>query len=73
MAIVCGDQDLITPPSHSRDMAAALPNAELVLVPDAGHQAMMERPELVNAPLLRLVDLALTDAPRRRRRRITRS
>jgi pimeloyl-ACP methyl ester carboxylesterase len=70
VAVVCGERDLITPPSHSRTIAAALPNAELVMVPDAGHQAMMERPELVNAPLLRFIDAALSDPkPRRRRRR----
>ena len=68
VAIVCGEKDLVTPPSHSRAMAEALPNAELVIVPDAGHQAMMERPELVNAPLLRLIDSALASTPARRRR-----
>ena len=31
-----------------------------MLVPDAGHQALMERPDLVNPPLLRLVRDALT-------------
>jgi pimeloyl-ACP methyl ester carboxylesterase len=69
VAIVCGDKDVLTPPSHSATMAQALPNAELIMIPDAGHQAMMEKPELVNAPLLRLVDAALAAAPRRRRRR----
>ncbi|MCW2494078.1 alpha/beta hydrolase [Jatrophihabitans sp.] len=73
VAVVCGDRDLITPPSHSATMAEALPNAELVTIPDTGHQALMERPELVNAPLLRLIDQALTRAvvsvPRQRRRR----
>ena len=53
--IVCGEQDLVTPPDHSRAIADLLPKAELVLVPDAGHQALMERPDLVNPPLLRLV------------------
>ena len=72
VAIVCGEKDLVTPPSHSRAMADALPNAELVMVPDAGHQALMERPELVNAPLLRMVDSALAAAPPRRRRLRTR-
>jgi pimeloyl-ACP methyl ester carboxylesterase len=68
VAIVCGERDLVTPPSHSRTMAEALPDAELVMIPDAGHQAMMERPELVNAPLLRMIDSALAAAPARRRR-----
>jgi pimeloyl-ACP methyl ester carboxylesterase len=69
VAIVCGDRDVITPPSHSRTMAYALPNAELVMIPDAGHQAMMERPELVNAPLLRMIDAALSQPTPTRRRR----
>ena len=68
VAIVCGERDVITPPSHSRAMADALPNAELVLIPNAGHQAMMEQPELVNAPLLKFIDSALAAAPVRRRR-----
>jgi pimeloyl-ACP methyl ester carboxylesterase len=59
VVIVCGENDLITPVEHSQAMAAALPHAELVVVPDAGHQAHMERPDLANAPLLRLVRQAL--------------
>jgi pimeloyl-ACP methyl ester carboxylesterase len=55
VVIVCGERDVVTPPDHSREMADLLPKAELVLVPDAGHQALMERPDLVNPPLLRLV------------------
>jgi pimeloyl-ACP methyl ester carboxylesterase len=70
VAVVCGERDLITPPSHSRTMAEALPNAELVMIPHAGHQALMEQPELVNAPLLRFIDAALAEPrPRHRRRR----
>jgi pimeloyl-ACP methyl ester carboxylesterase len=69
VAVVCGERDLITPPDHSRAIADALPNAELVMIPNAGHQALMEQPELVNAVLLRFIDAALAEAPRRRRRR----
>lgn len=56
VAIICGADDLITPVEHSEAMAAALPNAELVIIPNAGHQAQLERPDLANPPLLRLVD-----------------
>lgn len=59
VVIVCGEHDLVTPPDHSRAMADLLPKADLVLVPRAGHQALMERPELVNPPLLRLIGDAL--------------
>jgi pimeloyl-ACP methyl ester carboxylesterase len=55
VAIVCGADDLITPVEHSRAIADQLPLAELVVVPDTGHQVHMERPELVNPALLRLV------------------
>lgn len=58
--IICGEDDVVTPPDHSRAMAALLPTAQLVIVPDAGHQALMERPDLVNPPLLRLVENALS-------------
>jgi pimeloyl-ACP methyl ester carboxylesterase len=62
VAIICGDRDLITPPDHSRAIAEALPKAELVIVPEAGHQVVMERPDLVNPPVLRLVQEALDRA-----------
>ena len=62
VVIVCGADDLVTPVEHSREMADRLPNAEFVLVPRAGHQALMEHPDLVNRPLLRLVGDALERA-----------
>ncbi|UBI38304.1 MULTISPECIES: alpha/beta fold hydrolase [Streptomyces] len=52
--VLAGEKDLITPASHSEAMAAALPDAELVLVPGAGHLVMLEQPATVDA---RLADL----------------
>jgi pimeloyl-ACP methyl ester carboxylesterase len=49
--IVVGDKDLLTPVEHSRRMADALPNAELLVLEGAGHLAMMERPEMVTLRL----------------------
>lgn len=49
--VLVGDRDLVTPPDHSRQIAAALPAAELVTVSDAGHLAMLERPTVVNLHL----------------------
>ncbi|MGH8860168.1 MAG: alpha/beta fold hydrolase, partial [Jatrophihabitantaceae bacterium] len=57
--IVCGEDDLVTPPEHSREMADVLPKAELVLIADTGHQVLMERPDVVNPPLLRMIADAL--------------
>ncbi|MFB7505104.1 alpha/beta fold hydrolase [Streptomyces broussonetiae] len=52
--VLAGVQDLITPSEHSEVIGDLLPDAELVLVPDAGHLVMLERPEVVTD---RLADL----------------
>jgi pimeloyl-ACP methyl ester carboxylesterase len=56
--IACGDRDLLTPVKNSEELAAALPDSLLVIVPGAGHLAMMERPEVINDALVRLVERA---------------
>ncbi|MCB0925369.1 MAG: alpha/beta hydrolase [Mycobacterium sp.] len=56
--IACGDHDLLTPVKHSEEMAAALPDCELVILRGAGHVAMMEQPDVVNDALVRLVEKA---------------
>ena len=56
--IACGDRDLLTPVKNSEEMAAALPESLLVIVPGAGHLVMMERPEVINDALVRLVERA---------------
>ena len=56
--IACGDRDLLTPAKHSEEMAAVLPDSELVIVPGAGHLVQLEQPEVINDALLRLVDRA---------------
>lgn len=68
-AIVCGERDLLTPPDHSRTMAAELPSTRLTIVPGAGHQVLMERPDAVSAPIADLVEGALTAAKSQRRGR----
>lgn len=52
--ILAGDKDLVTPSSHSEAIADRLPDAEVVIVPDAGHLVMLEHPETVTD---RLADL----------------
>ena len=56
--IACGDRDLLTPVKYSEEMAAALPNSLLVIVPGAGHLVQMERPDVINDALVRLVEKA---------------
>jgi pimeloyl-ACP methyl ester carboxylesterase len=52
--VLAGVEDLVTPSRHSEAIADLLPDAELVLVPDAGHLVMLEHPEVVTD---RLADL----------------
>ena len=56
--VLCGEGDLLTPPERSREIAALVPQARLVLVPRCGHMLTMERPDVVNAELAQwLADL----------------
>jgi len=58
--VVVGHHDLISPPAEMRAIAAAIPNARLVEVPDAGHMAPMENPAAVNAALREFLALLST-------------
>jgi pimeloyl-ACP methyl ester carboxylesterase len=49
--ILVGDEDLVTPRAHSEQMLESLPEAELVVIPGAGHLVQLERPSLVNLHL----------------------
>ncbi|MFD6416818.1 alpha/beta fold hydrolase [Streptomyces sp. NPDC060194] len=53
--VLAGAKDLVTPSGHSEAIAALLPDAELVVVPDAGHLVILEHPETVNAHLAGLL------------------
>jgi len=54
--VMVGEQDLITPPSDSEQIALAVPGADLVVVPHAGHALILERPQQVNQWLMSLVE-----------------
>jgi hypothetical protein len=58
-------------------MADALPKCELVIVPGAGHLVELERPEVVDDALVRLVERAtpskLVALTRRLREKVRRS
>ena len=58
VAVLVGDSDRLTPAAHSRTMADALPDAELTVVPGAGHSVNITRREVVDAALLRLLERA---------------
>jgi pimeloyl-ACP methyl ester carboxylesterase len=67
--IACGDHDLLTPDEYSRKMAASLPQSELVIVSGASHLALLDKPEAINAGLVRLVDRSIPRTMARRYRR----
>ncbi len=47
-----GELDLWSPPDQHEPIAAAIPNARMVVFLDSGHMAPMETPEVVDAALL---------------------
>jgi 3-oxoadipate enol-lactonase len=49
--VVVGDQDRLTPPEVAREMAAAIPGAQLVVLRDAGHLSNIEQPAEFNRAL----------------------
>jgi pimeloyl-ACP methyl ester carboxylesterase len=53
--ILVGEEDLATPRERSERMRVAIPGAELVVVPRAGHSSPIENPEAVSAALEELL------------------
>lgn len=43
--VLCGDQDIATPPEMGRALAEAIPGAKFSLIPDAAHLSCIEQPE----------------------------
>ncbi len=49
--ILCGAEDKLTPLPVHEGMAALIPGARLVVVPECGHLSTMERPQAVSAAM----------------------
>lgn len=49
--VIAGDDDQITPAEGMRDMARAIPGAEFVVIPEAGHLTPVEQPHAVSAAI----------------------
>ena len=47
--VIVGEEDVLSPPSDAQAMAEALPQGQLVRVPEAGHLTAVETPEAFNA------------------------
>jgi pimeloyl-ACP methyl ester carboxylesterase len=54
--VLCGKQDLLTPPELHEEMAAAIPGATLVTIEQCAHLSPIEQPAQVNAALRRWLD-----------------
>ncbi len=50
--VLVGDTDAVTPADHAEEIAAAIPGAKLVVIPDCGHASTLEQPDAVNRALL---------------------
>jgi pimeloyl-ACP methyl ester carboxylesterase len=53
--VICGVADLATPPAIARLIAAKIPNAELVVAPEAGHSVYWEQPDVFNSAVLEFI------------------
>ena len=63
-AVLVGDRDRLTPTPCAESIATALPGAELIVCPGAGHMLILERPDEVSAALTAVVRKARRRRPR---------
>ena len=54
--IICGAEDSLTPVKESEAMHLAIPDAQLAVIPDAGHVSCLEHPAAFNALLAGFVN-----------------
>jgi pimeloyl-ACP methyl ester carboxylesterase len=50
--VICGADDMMTPVRYAQYLASSIPNAQLNIIPNAGHMVMLEQPRLVADSLL---------------------
>ena len=50
--VICGQQDLITPPELASEMVAGIKHAELEIIDQCGHLSTLDQPEKVSLILL---------------------
>jgi pimeloyl-ACP methyl ester carboxylesterase len=55
--VLVGAEDALTPPFLSEEMAAGIPGARLVKIPECGHLSTLERPDAVNKALVEWMSL----------------
>ncbi|MEP6853136.1 MAG: alpha/beta hydrolase [bacterium] len=65
--VISGELDRLTPPAHGRRIAERWPRAEYREIEGCGHVAVLERPDVVDAALIELVDRVTPPTPARGR------
>ena len=56
--VVCGEEDVLTPPEIHWEMAENIPNASFELIPGCGHLTPLEAPERLNDLMLEWLEKA---------------
>ncbi|MCC3764169.1 alpha/beta hydrolase [Glycomyces sp. TRM65418] len=59
--VVVGDVDLLTPPEHSRRLAAALGGSRFELIAEAAHSPQLEYPGEISQLLLEMIDKVVAE------------
>jgi 3-oxoadipate enol-lactonase len=54
--VLVGEQDPSTPPSVAAGLAGKIPDAKLIVIPDASHIVTVEAPDALNEALLKFLD-----------------
>jgi len=54
--VICGEEDVATPPELSRALAEGIAGAELVMIPRAGHHSSLENPAPVTEAIERFLE-----------------
>jgi len=54
--VIVGEEDTLTPPADARTMAEAIPDAEMLIIPAAGHMSNIENPPAFNTALIGFVE-----------------
>ncbi len=53
--VLCGEQDIATPPDMARELAKIIPNAHLFLIPGAAHISCVEQPAVMAAEIIQFL------------------
>lgn len=53
--VICGHQDLVTPPELAEEIAHGIPDAHLSIIEDCGHLSALDQPDEVSKRLLEWV------------------